>query len=207
MTTEPLAPPDLRSRRVTALAAACLAAGAWGLFFAWHLHLAFDQVARSFGWTRTTVRLRQAPATDTESWVVAYCVLAALLMAAGGWGLLRRRRWAPRTVAAAGIAWITSALASISYHVNVAWTLRPSMQPQATGLRWMLASYAAASLVAFAFGIVCTSCPFHPRVREECEDSGDLPGSAATLAIGAWSCFCTWATTTCTLHFWYSVLD
>jgi hypothetical protein len=206
VTTEPLAPPDLRTRRVTALGAVCLAAGAWGLFFAWHLHLAFEQVARSFGWSRRNVRLIPSSTSDTESWAVAYCVAAALLMAIGGWGLLLRRRWAPRTVAVAAIAWIVSALASLSYHVNVVWTLRPSMQPRADGLRWMLGSYAAASLVAFAFGIVAAFAPFRPGVRRECEDGGEPPSVPATLAIGAWSCFCAWASTSCTQHFWYSVL-
>jgi hypothetical protein len=199
--------PVVRSRRVTTLGALCLAMGAWGIFFSYHVHLAFVQVAQSFGWGRYTVHLGKGGRPDNERWIVGYCIVAAFLMAAGGAGLLRRKAWGPRTVAIAGIAWILSALASISYHVNVAWTLRPSMQPHAGGLRWMLSSYAVASVVAFAFGIVCAACPFRPRLRAECGDTGALPGSLATLAIGAWGSFCAWATTSGCLHFWYSVLD
>lgn len=184
----------------------CVAMGTWGIFFTVHVHRAFCQVAQSIGWGRTII-LRQGALPASEPWVLGYCAASALLMAAGGWGLLRRRPWAPRAVALAGIAWIVSSLASLSYHVNVAWTLRPSMQPQAGGLRRMLAAYALASLAAFAFGMVCAACPFRPRLRRECDDAGALPGSLATLAIGAWGCFCAWATTTCTAHFWYSVLD
>jgi hypothetical protein len=172
-------PKPERSRFLTILGFLAVAMGVWGGTFVTFVYDSFDQMVQRSGPPGGPYTYGQRP--GIEPWVLAYCAVSALLMAAAGIGLLFRRRWGPALAGFAGAAWTITSFGILWNEVRL---LRGySWSPP--GYRLSLAAFAGGALVASMFGLLCLSCLLRRPLREEC--GAGVPTGLLRIAILAWA--------------------
>jgi hypothetical protein len=173
-------PFHVRSGRVTVLAVLCIWMGFWAVYFTGRVDLTMDELIQREPHPRWFL-VTHGPRTQNECGILLYCIASALLTLAGGFGLLLRRRWAPKVIALGGVAWVVTSLGFLIV-AGIVLTRTSMSGPKELsheGLRWMC--YGGCSLVTLAYGVLCVTCLRLPRPRLECGDT--VPKSAQSFAI------------------------